>query len=50
MNEEKNEYCTCEKLERVYSQNDDFGHWDVCDICGKVVEDSYEYFDIDESE
>lgn len=35
----------CEKLQRVYTDVDDFGHWDVCDVCGKIVEDTYEYFD-----
>ena len=45
MTGEKIEYCTCEKLERVYTDMDDFGHWDVCDVCGKVVEGTYVYFD-----
>ena len=45
MAEEKVEYCTCEKLKRVYTDMDDFGYWNVCDVCGKIVENTYEYFD-----
>lgn len=45
MTKVKIEYFTCEKLVRVYTDMDDFGHWDVCDVCGKVVENTYEYFD-----
>ena len=42
MTEEKIEYCTCENLKSVHSENDDFMRWDVCDDCGKVLEFSFE--------
>ena len=45
MTEEKIEYCTCKDLEKVYTDMYDFGYWDVCDVCGKVVDNTYEYFD-----
>ena len=48
--ENKIEYCRCEKLQRVYTDVDDFGNWNVCDVCDKIVEDTYEYFDNVESE
>lgn len=45
MDEEINEYYNCEKIEKVYTNMDDFGNLNVCDICGKVVADAYGYFD-----
>ncbi|MCB7159960.1 hypothetical protein LI071_04640 [Bacillus subtilis] len=37
------DYCTCEVF-KVYTEQNDMGHWDVCDICKKVIEDTFEYF------
>ncbi len=33
------DYCTCE-VSKVYTEQNDMGHWDVCDICKKVIEDT----------
>lgn len=38
------EYCKCKNSSGVYSPTNDFGYWDVCKDCDKVIEDSYEYF------
>lgn len=43
INMKPTEYCKCEQPSRVYAENDDFGHWLVCNDCNKVIEDSYEY-------
>lgn len=37
------DYCQCEKSSSVYSDTDNWGCWDVCSDCGKVIEDSYAY-------
>lgn len=40
----KKEYCTCEQVTGSSTQMDDFGYWEVCNICGKPIEESYVYF------
>lgn len=37
-------YCRCEKIELAHTDFDDFKRWDVCNTCGKVIEDSIVYF------
>lgn len=34
------EYCTCEDSKGVHTETNDFYQWDVCEICGKPIEDS----------
>ena len=43
------EYCQCENSSGVYTETSDFGYWDVCCDCNKVVDGSYELYteDID---
>lgn len=38
-----NKFCRCEKSSRVYTESNDFAHWDVCSDCGNPIEDTYEY-------
>lgn len=38
------DYCKCENPSSVYTDDDDWGHWDVCSDCGKPIEDSYQYY------
>ncbi|MFW2500424.1 hypothetical protein [Clostridium diolis] len=38
------EYCTCNGRTSIYTENDDWGFWDVCCNCNKPVECSYTYF------
>lgn len=42
MEEQKEIYCNCENVESVHTNFDDFTQWDVCDVCGKVIELSFE--------
>ena len=44
MQHENNEYCTCGCPNGVYTETGEFGQWDVCCKCGKVIEDSFEYY------
>lgn len=39
------EYCRCEKIKSVHTHIDEWGQWDVCDVCNKTIEFSYQYFD-----
>ncbi|MBS6339553.1 MAG: hypothetical protein KH501_01280 [Eubacterium limosum] len=38
------EFCECKNSSSCYSEMDDFGFWYICCDCGKVIEDTYEYF------
>ncbi|AMM98161.1 hypothetical protein UP12_12685 [Bacillus pumilus] len=42
----KENYCTCEKRSTISEELNDQGHWSVCNDCNKVIEDTFEYFDI----
>jgi len=37
-------YCKCEHTSSVHTENNDFAFWNVCDDCGKPIEDTYLYF------
>lgn len=34
------EYCSCQDIQSVHTETDDFYQWDVCDKCNKPIEDS----------
>jgi len=38
------QYCKCEKIKSVHTDTDEWGQWDVCDVCNKTIEFSYQYF------
>ncbi len=38
------EFCKCEQTSSVHTETNDIGQWDVCNICNKPMEDSFEYF------
>lgn len=40
----ESEFCQCKNVTSVHTETDDFKQWDVCNTCGKVLEDSIEYF------
>lgn len=40
------DYCTCEKRSTISEELNDQGHWSVCNDCNKVIEETFEYFDI----
>ncbi|MBE7019386.1 MAG: hypothetical protein E7413_05880 [Ruminococcaceae bacterium] len=40
----RREYCTCNDCSSVYIDDDEWGVWDVCKKCGKIVEDSYKAY------
>jgi hypothetical protein len=42
---ENEEYCTCESIEAIYTNNGYFGYWDMCSKCNKPLEDSFHYYD-----
>lgn len=44
MEEPKEGYCTCTETAGVYAEVGEFGYWLRCTKCGKVVEDSFEYY------
>jgi hypothetical protein len=35
------DYCSCENDSGVYSRSNEWGEWDCCTDCDKVIEDSY---------
>lgn len=37
-------YCKCEKIKSVHTDTDEWWQWDVCDVCNKTIEFSYQYF------
>ena len=39
------DFCRCENKSAITSGfEDDFGYWDVCNSCGKRIEDGYHYY------
>lgn len=40
----KDEYCSCDENDNVYSETGDFGYWLRCCHCNKVIEDSLESY------
>lgn len=40
----KIEYCDCENCSSVYTDDDEWGHWDVCCTCNKPIEGTYVYY------
>lgn len=42
--EPKEGWCECEKRSSVYTEHGDFGCWDRCSDCGKVIEGSFMYY------
>ena len=38
------DYCQCEHSSSVYTDDDEWGHWDVCSDCKKPIEDSYQQY------
>lgn len=39
------EYCTCEDVKGTYTNNVEFGYWDMCEKCDKPLEDGFHYYD-----
>lgn len=44
------EYCTCNNCSSVYIDGDEWGVWDVCEKCGRIVEGSYKAYNHYEGE
>ncbi|MFR5684393.1 MAG: hypothetical protein ACLUD1_10190 [Clostridia bacterium] len=38
------QFCKCEEVKSVHTNIDEWGQWDVCDICNKPIEMTYQYF------
>lgn len=38
------EFCKCKNPSSLYTENDDWGCWNKCSDCNKVIEDSYTEF------
>lgn len=47
---ENKDYCKCKEVNSVSSEIGEWGYWDVCNDCGKVIEDSFEYHDQSEDD
>lgn len=43
---ENNRFCNCTGSKTITSgYGDDFGYWDVCVKCGRIIEDGYHFYD-----
>lgn len=42
----KNDYCKCENVSSITTQEDSegFGYWDICCKCGKRLEGEHHYY------
>ena len=38
------DYCKCEHSSSIASQVGEFGYWDICCDCGKLLEDGFHYY------
>ena len=41
---EKIGYCKCRQQSAIFTENEEFGYWDVCCDCKKPLEDGFHYY------
>ena len=39
--DKNSEFCTCKNSSSVYTETGEWGCWDMCSDCNKVIGDSY---------
>lgn len=44
MVDEKKDFCKCQSVTAITSEEGEFGYWDICCTCGKPLEDGYHYY------
>ena len=43
MEENNNDYCTCKEITSTSTEQDFWGYWEICNVCGKKIEDGFHY-------
>lgn len=38
---DKREYCNCTECFSIFTDSDEWGEWEVCTKCGKIIEGTY---------
>lgn len=46
----KGDFCKCKTVTAISAESSDFGYYDLCESCGKPLEDGFHYFNHSDGE